>query len=217
MSTQNEGVAEEERLEFRVGVNLGEVIHDRDDIYGDGVNLAARIQELAKFLTSGHERNTVTERVTTLIIADNEESVFRQPLWCRDANGRRDQASPARPIPSKRKLPGSGVVRTCSTIGTWRIETCPEFRNVRPVTKASGSVGSKPSPGSMPSMLNDEKPSGSMVKKSNGVPANRGKTAPPTSRSNKASPPGSGLGTTTEAKLGPLSTKTRNPRRSAGR
>ena len=47
MSTQNEGVAEEERLEFRVGVNLGEVIHDRDDIYGDGVNLAARIQELA--------------------------------------------------------------------------------------------------------------------------------------------------------------------------
>ena len=36
------------RLEFRIGVNLGEVIHDRDDIYGEGVNLAARIQELAE-------------------------------------------------------------------------------------------------------------------------------------------------------------------------
>lgn len=48
MSTQNAELVEDERLEFRVGVNLGEVIHDRDDIYGDGVNVAARIQELAE-------------------------------------------------------------------------------------------------------------------------------------------------------------------------
>jgi adenylate cyclase len=48
MSTRNAGLSEEERLEFRVGLNLGEVIHDRDDIYGDDVNLAARIQELAE-------------------------------------------------------------------------------------------------------------------------------------------------------------------------
>ncbi len=48
MATQNAELTEDERLEFRVGVNLGEVIHDRDDIYGDGVNLSARIQELAE-------------------------------------------------------------------------------------------------------------------------------------------------------------------------
>lgn len=47
MTRLNDGLAENERLEFRVGVNLGEIIHDRGDIYGDGVNLAARIQELA--------------------------------------------------------------------------------------------------------------------------------------------------------------------------
>ena len=47
MAKNNEARAKDERLEFRVGVNLGEVIHDRDDIYGDGVNVAARIQELA--------------------------------------------------------------------------------------------------------------------------------------------------------------------------
>ncbi len=46
--TLNAGLSEEERLEFRIGVNLGEVIPDRDDIYGDDVNLAARIQELAE-------------------------------------------------------------------------------------------------------------------------------------------------------------------------
>ncbi len=45
---QNAGIAEAQRFQFRVGVNLGEVIHDRDDIYGDGVNLAARIQEMSQ-------------------------------------------------------------------------------------------------------------------------------------------------------------------------
>jgi adenylate cyclase len=34
-------------VEFRVGINLGEVIVDRDDIYGDGVNIAARLESLA--------------------------------------------------------------------------------------------------------------------------------------------------------------------------
>ena len=48
MSSRNAKLADDERLQFRIGVHLGEVIHDRDDIYGDGVNLAARIQELAE-------------------------------------------------------------------------------------------------------------------------------------------------------------------------
>lgn len=48
MLQENDGLATTERLEFRIGINLGEVIHDRDDIYGDDVNLTARIQELAQ-------------------------------------------------------------------------------------------------------------------------------------------------------------------------
>ena len=48
MAVQNAELADDERLEFRVGVNLGEFIRDRDDIYGDSVNLSARIQELAE-------------------------------------------------------------------------------------------------------------------------------------------------------------------------
>lgn len=48
MSARNAALVENERLEFRVGVNLGEIIRDRGDIYGDGVNLSARIQELAE-------------------------------------------------------------------------------------------------------------------------------------------------------------------------
>ena len=36
-----------QRIEFRVGINLGDVIIDGDDIYGDGVNVAARLEGLA--------------------------------------------------------------------------------------------------------------------------------------------------------------------------
>jgi adenylate cyclase len=39
---------ESERLRYRIGINLGEVVVEGDDIYGDGVNVAARLQELAE-------------------------------------------------------------------------------------------------------------------------------------------------------------------------
>ena len=48
MAKVNAEYSNENRLEFRIGINLGEVIHDRGDIYGDDVNLAARVQELAE-------------------------------------------------------------------------------------------------------------------------------------------------------------------------
>jgi TolB-like protein/class 3 adenylate cyclase/Tfp pilus assembly protein PilF len=41
-------VAKEGRIRFRMGVNLGDVIVEPDDIFGDGVNLAARLEELAE-------------------------------------------------------------------------------------------------------------------------------------------------------------------------
>ena len=44
----NDALPEERRVEFRIGVNLGEVIVDRQDIYGDGVNVAARLEALAE-------------------------------------------------------------------------------------------------------------------------------------------------------------------------
>ena len=41
------GAREKDRIRYRIGVNLGEVIVEGDDIYGDGVNVAARLQALA--------------------------------------------------------------------------------------------------------------------------------------------------------------------------
>ncbi|APG93492.1 adenylate/guanylate cyclase domain-containing protein [Sinorhizobium americanum] len=47
MAECNEELPPEKRLEFRIGVNLGDVIVEGQDIYGDGVNVAARLEELA--------------------------------------------------------------------------------------------------------------------------------------------------------------------------
>jgi TolB-like protein/class 3 adenylate cyclase len=48
MAERNTGVPTETRIEFRVGINLGDIIIDGDDIFGDGVNVAARLETLAK-------------------------------------------------------------------------------------------------------------------------------------------------------------------------
>ncbi len=48
MAERNTGVSAETRIEFRVGINLGDIIIDGDDIFGDGVNIAARLETLAE-------------------------------------------------------------------------------------------------------------------------------------------------------------------------
>ena len=48
MAERNEGVPEHRRMRFRIGINLGDVIHDDARIYGDGINIAARLETLAE-------------------------------------------------------------------------------------------------------------------------------------------------------------------------
>jgi len=47
LKTKNAELPDERRMEFRIGVNLGDVIHEDERIYGDGVNVAARVEGLA--------------------------------------------------------------------------------------------------------------------------------------------------------------------------
>src|SRR6266403_1174888 len=48
MGRRNQGVVGAERISLRIGVNLGDVIAEPEDIYGDGVNVAARLEALAE-------------------------------------------------------------------------------------------------------------------------------------------------------------------------
>ena len=47
LKAENANLPEDRRMEFRIGINLGDVIVDREQIYGDGVNIAARLESLA--------------------------------------------------------------------------------------------------------------------------------------------------------------------------
>src|SRR6266436_6378743 len=48
MDIANVGVAEDRRIVLRVGVNLGDVMVEGSDLYGDGVNIAARLESLSE-------------------------------------------------------------------------------------------------------------------------------------------------------------------------
>jgi len=48
MRARNSGAPDTQHIDFRIGINIGDVIVEGDDIYGDGVNVAARLEALAK-------------------------------------------------------------------------------------------------------------------------------------------------------------------------
>jgi adenylate cyclase len=48
LKIKNAQLSESRRMEFRIGINLGDVIEEGERIYGDGVNIAARIESLAE-------------------------------------------------------------------------------------------------------------------------------------------------------------------------
>jgi adenylate cyclase len=67
MINRNADVPEEKRILFRVGINVGDIIVEEKDIYGDGVNVAARLQGLAQpggICVSRTVRNQVRDKVS---------------------------------------------------------------------------------------------------------------------------------------------------------
>ena len=108
MPERNTGVAADNRIELRIGINLGDVIVEGDDLYGDGVNIAARIEALAD--TGGvFVSNTVHDHVRDrlpLVFEDLGEQQVKniaRPVRVyrvRDA-APKAPAPPALPLPDK--------------------------------------------------------------------------------------------------------------------
>jgi len=68
MAEKTSDVPQDRRITFRVGVNIGDIIVDGDDIFGDGVNIAARLQEIAQpggICTSGRVHDDIRDRLDT--------------------------------------------------------------------------------------------------------------------------------------------------------
>jgi TolB-like protein/class 3 adenylate cyclase/Flp pilus assembly protein TadD len=78
MADRDLDLAEERRLRFRIGVNLGDVIVDGGDIYGDGVNIAVRLEGLAGpggICVSGTVRDHIGDRLPYAFEDSGEQSV----------------------------------------------------------------------------------------------------------------------------------------------
>jgi adenylate cyclase len=70
--------SDERRIRFRIGVNLGDIIADSDDIFGDGVNLAARLEALAEpggICVSGVVRDQIRDKLPYPFEDRGEQSV----------------------------------------------------------------------------------------------------------------------------------------------
>jgi adenylate cyclase len=67
LDRQNDPLPENRKMKFRIGINLGDVIQDGSHIYGDGINIAARLEGLAEaggICISGSVYNQVKNRLS---------------------------------------------------------------------------------------------------------------------------------------------------------
>jgi TolB-like protein/class 3 adenylate cyclase/Flp pilus assembly protein TadD len=78
MVDREPGVPDDQRIRFRIGVNLGDVIVEEDDIFGDGVNVAARLEALAEpggICISRVVRDQIRDKLPTRFEDRGEQSV----------------------------------------------------------------------------------------------------------------------------------------------
>jgi adenylate cyclase len=67
MAERNSAAPADKRIEFRIGINVGDIIFDGDDIFGDGVNVAARLEALADpggIMVSGVVHDQVRDKLS---------------------------------------------------------------------------------------------------------------------------------------------------------
>jgi adenylate cyclase len=112
MPERNTGHGADNRIELRIGINLGDVIVEGDDLYGDGVNIAARIEALADaggVFVSNTVHDHVRDRLPFVFEDLGEQQVknIARPVRVyrvRDANTAKSQSMPAQlvlPLPDK--------------------------------------------------------------------------------------------------------------------
>ncbi len=121
MRKRNGPVPDARRIEFRIGVNLGDVIIQDDDVFGDGVNVAARIEGLAKpggICLSRAARDQVRDRLAIALHDLGEVAVknIARPVRCfavvsdTAGEGTSQEAPPPEPAAKASEKPSVAVL-----------------------------------------------------------------------------------------------------------
>ncbi len=154
MPERNTGVAADSRIELRIGINLGDVIVEGDDLYGDGVNIAARIEALADaggVFVSNTVHDQVRDRLPFVFEDLGEQQVknIARPVRVyrvRDAAAAKSPsalAQPALPLPDK---PSIAVLPFANMSGDPEQEYFADGMVEEIITALSASAGSSSSP-----------------------------------------------------------------------
>jgi TolB-like protein/class 3 adenylate cyclase len=118
MPERNTGIEADSRLELRMGINLGDVIVEGDDLYGDGVNIAARIEALADpggVFVSNTVHDHVRDRLPFVFEDLGEQQVknIARPVRVyrvRDIGAAKTPSAPAPPVLPRHDKPSIAVL-----------------------------------------------------------------------------------------------------------
>ena len=110
MPERNTGIGADSRIELRIGINLGDVIVEGDDLYGDGVNIAARIEALADaggVFVSNTVHDHVRDRLPFVFEDLGEQQVknIARPVRVYRVRDAADAATPSTPSSPALPLP----------------------------------------------------------------------------------------------------------------
>src|SRR5262249_3630608 len=105
MAERNTAIPPDKRIEFRIGINLGDVIVEGEDIYGDGVNVAARLEALAEpggICVSRMVRDNVRDKLSFAfedLVRQEVKNIVR-PLRVYGVRDGRAAKAPPQPVPA---------------------------------------------------------------------------------------------------------------------
>jgi TolB-like protein/class 3 adenylate cyclase len=114
MVERNVNVPQEKRIEFRIGINVGDIIIDRGDIFGDGVNVAARLEGLAEpggICVSARVREYAQDQLNIFFEDVGEQQLKNILRPVRAYRLRLDPAGKTRPAPAVPEEDGAVVPR----------------------------------------------------------------------------------------------------------
>ncbi len=106
IAEQNASVPQDQRIEFRIGLNVGDIIFDDGDIYGDGVNIAARVETIASPGAICLSENAYQQIKGKLVLevddlGEHELKNIAQPIRIYAVRSKNACARPALKLPDK--------------------------------------------------------------------------------------------------------------------
>jgi TolB-like protein/Flp pilus assembly protein TadD len=139
LTSPNEIVPKDKRLTFRIGINIGDIIIEANDIFGDGVNVAARLETLCEpggLCISRAVRDQVRDKLPVVFDDLGEQTVknIARPVrafgLCPEAIAAAPDLSSSRgPAPSKRHRPwisvALAIVGVAGGVGAWWVVAGP--------------------------------------------------------------------------------------------